>query len=223
LPQILALKPEHVEAFRQLKELYRSAILRSEQKSFDQLDAMLASDRYVFLAARSNETFLGFAIVFIPGNRAFGLIEYMAVDARQRSRGLGRMLFEAAVSALRARAPGAPCVLEVDQPSAQGAALSEAERRLKFYARQGCKRIAGLSYMLPLRSAGAPPPMFLLVRLSEDADRLPRDTIATWLVTLYVEVYGCPATDTRIDMMLSSLEPTVRLMPIGGDGVHGQL
>ncbi|MFA5900632.1 MAG: GNAT family N-acetyltransferase [Hyphomicrobium sp.] len=192
------------DGFAQLLTLYQGAIEASEQKSADELAAMLHNPRYKMLVARDGQSVIAFAIVYFPACGSFWLLEYMAVDPGRRSQGLGERTFQAAKRLAAGIVAGAPCVLEVDQPDGNAPA-DVASRRLRFYGRLGCRRIEGLSYILPMEKAGTPPPMWLLVHGIEDRDTLSVGEVGQWLQALYVEVYEQPSDDRRIFTMLSCL------------------
>jgi GNAT superfamily N-acetyltransferase len=195
------LAPDDEDAFQQLLAIYQVAIIASEQKSPAELRAMLANPRYRFLLAREDERVIGFAILYLPDSGAFWLLEYMAVDQSLRSKRYGERIFSAAKELAASAAPGAPCVLEVDQPGDKSPA-DDASRRLRFYQRLGCRRIAGLAYILPLEVAGTPPPMMLLVHGIEDREVLAASEVTEWLRAIYVEVYGQRPDDPRINLMM---------------------
>lgn len=194
--------------------IYRDAIEPSEQKSQALLREHLGDRRYGFLVAEAEERVAGFAIMFIPEESDFWLLEYMAVDAALRSAGVGSELFRAAVDYAGQRVPDAPGLLEVDAPHAQLPLSSPIRRRLSFYARKGCRLIDDLDYILPLSHAGLPPPMGLLLHGWRDRDAIGRATLERWLTTLYRDVYARPATDERLARMASRLSDRVGLVEI---------
>lgn len=194
--------------------IYRDAIEPSEQKPLEELRALVTQPEYEVLVARRDGVVAGFAILMFPSTREFWLLEYMAVDRTRRSSGLGAALLRAANDAGARRLPGAPGVLEVDRQDARVAKGNEVARRLQFYARQGCRTVDGLIYELPLEAGGTPPAMQLLVQGLDEVDAVPVDTVKRWLTTLYVEVYGCDASDPRIESMLATAGDTFALRPL---------
>lgn len=216
VPLCTLLAPDDGEAFDQLVAIYQAAIVASEQKSPAELREMLRNPRYRMLVARdASGTILGFAILYFPLAGEFWLLEYMAVDTRLRSRGLGGRIFAAAKQLATSLAGSAPCVLEVDQPRA-GIADDDTSRRLRFYHRLGCRKVAHLNYVLPLRAHGTPPPMWLLVHGLEGRDFLSADEIEAWLRAIYVEVYARQPDDPRIITMMSHADELngVRLLQL---------
>jgi GNAT superfamily N-acetyltransferase len=155
---ISLLAPGDDRRFASVARIYAAAIEPSEQKPPELLRRHVGDDRYSFLVAEDGGEVVGFAVVFVPSSRDFWLLEYLAVDARRRSAGLGAILFDAAVARARDIAPGTFGLLEVDAADAVVGAGNDIPRRLQFYARNGCRKIEGLRYLLPLTSHGTPPP-----------------------------------------------------------------
>ncbi|MDZ4842454.1 MAG: GNAT family N-acetyltransferase [Hyphomicrobium aestuarii] len=198
----------HTEIDR-LIEIYQEAIDPSEQKSPPEIIGMLQDHRYVLMIGSDECGTLGFSISFYPQNADFWLLEYMAVDSKQRSRGVGEALFNAAYNHGLSFDPNRIMVLEVDQPGQSNNPKNDTVSRFRFYSRMKCRRITGLDYILPLEAAGPPPPMMLLVFRQPPIDRLPKSKVREWLIRMYVDVYGQSANDPRIDISMSQLGDSV--------------
>lgn len=189
--------------FETLYALYQSALPESEKKSRAQLITMLETPGYLFLCAQRAQRLAGFAVVYLCQSAALALLEYLAVAESERRGGLGAGLLMHGAR----HAGDRVFLVEMDAPSA-----SEpfSMGRSSFYRRQGCRRVEGLDYILPL--PGKTPPMWLLTLAARD--ELPRSELAGWLHTLYGEVYGCEPTDPRVDQMLAPLPQAVRLVDL---------
>ena len=202
--QVRVLSDVSTDDFRQMLAIYQEAIERSEQKPASAIARLVREPNYIVLVAGRENTVSGCAIAFFPEPGTFWLLEYLATRHDLRSRGTGRQLFFAAKSAAHARCPDRPCIIEADQPHGQMTPANDPVRRLRFYRALGCRTLQGLDYILPLATAGQPPPMQLLVHGLDEQTRLPRDTVEAWLKTLYSEVYDQSTDDQRISTMLAS-------------------
>lgn len=211
---VAPVSPEDSAAFQALLAIYQEAIEKSEQKPPDAVAALLRDERYMFLVSRTGREITGFAIIFFPPDSDFWLLEYMAVAATARSTGIGGKLFQDTLVFGRTRSGGNPCLLEVDQPNAPVSPSNDPRRRLQFYAANGCRRLVGLNYILPLDVAGTPPPMQLLVHGLDGSSDVPVAVVRVWLSTLYSQVYGCAPDDPRIDVMLDRMKAHIRLAPL---------
>lgn len=214
-PQDLhVLAADDATGFAGLMAIYGEAIEASERKPADAIAAYLRDPRYVVLVARDEGRVSGFAMAFMAPDAGFWLLDYMAVDQGLRSRGLGTRLFSAVCAEVDKRAGPLPCVIEIDDPSAQLSPGNNAAARAAFYGRLGCRRLRDIAYILPLAVAGPPPPMQILVHARPAAEWVPRETVRAWLATIYAEVYGCAKDDARIAFMLQEAGPRIRLEPL---------
>ncbi len=203
------LRPDDAAGFRTLVEIYREAIEPSERKPVAAIAAYLQDARYAVLVAREGAGVIGFAIVFFPNGADFWLLDYMAVSQGVRSRGIGGVLFRAACDVARMRGADMPCVIEIDDPDAALSVTNKARERAAFYTRQGCRRLQGLSYILPLDVAGTPPPMQILVHGLAGEPTIPTPRVRAWLSAIYSQLYDRAPDDPRIDTMLADAGETV--------------
>lgn len=199
--------------FEQLIAIYQDAIDPSEQKTAAELAAMLADRRYMALVSITDAIVSGFSISYFPDNAEFWLLEYMAVASPIRSSGLGAAIFNETYRAGAMRSCGAIMLLEVDQPGGSTNASNDTAARFRFYRRMGCRQIAGLNYVLPLKSNGAPPPMMLLTYSLPSVNTVSKSKIKNWLTILYGDVYHCSRTDVRIAAMTAHLPETLLVLP----------
>ena len=209
--RIHPLTPVETAVFAAIHALYSQAIERSEQKSEAELQAAFGNPRYRFLAATEAGAIAGFSILYLPPEADFWVLEYLAVAPSREGQGLGGRLFTESA----AMAPGRIGLVEVDSNVGEAAGAAKRRRRLGFYARAGCRRLGDVSYILPLRANGTPPPMEILVHAPDAIASVPVAVARDWLMRLYVEVYGQPANDPRIALMLDRQPGDIPLTPIG--------
>jgi GNAT superfamily N-acetyltransferase len=211
----LRLKFSDFAALDHVGRIYESSIAPSGRKPATDLLAMAGRSDYRVIAALDNEQILGFATVFAPPDEPLALLEYLAVDEAHRGRGTGAGLFRFAVETLAREGRAGPLLVEVDsEPDETSASASHpGRRRHAFYRRLGCRRIEGLAYHLPLRTAGLPPPMDLFVHPIRSADlALHRGDLERALRLIYHRVYAQSPDDPRIDRMLTILPDPIHLV-----------
>jgi GNAT superfamily N-acetyltransferase len=199
-------------AFRELYEIYAAAIVARERKPKEWICTMVRSPEYAVWVMKQAGRVTGFSILFLPSAGHFALLEYMAVAADERNRGIGSELFKQSMR--QAVPPGGaslPVVLEIDSDREAGDDQQIRTRRQRFYRRLGCVQISGLHYILPLPGEGAPPEMDLMVYSTLPLRQLPKSELERWLSTIYRDVYHCSPHDPRIAQMLQGLPDPVRL------------
>lgn len=198
--QIESLAADNDAGFAQLFAIYRDAIDPTEQKTEAALRAMLGRETQRFLVACEDGAVVALAILWLPADADIWSLEYMAVAPSQRGKGVGAAMFDASVAAA-ARPIG---IIEVEAPTGEAQ-----RRRIGFYARLGCRRLGDIDYLLPLRTNGEPPPMWLLVCGGEGD--VARDVVSEWLARMFVDIYGESATDPRIARMLAGEREQISL------------
>lgn len=204
------LKSPDGEPFRQLFAIYAASITPREQKPEDWLRAMVAAPEYRVWIAQAAGQVLGFSILFVPPGAGFALLEYMAVSAERRGRGFGGELFRRTVEhALTPQGAGLPVLLEVDSDREASSDQAVRTRRVHFYRRLGCVKIAGLRYLMPLRGDGPAPEMDLMVYRAAAPAHLPRADLKRWLETIYRDVYHGSPDDPRVAQMLQPMPDPV--------------
>jgi hypothetical protein len=133
----------------------------------------------------------------------------MAVVRQKRSLGIGRSLFQHAVSTTLAASRHV--LLEVDSDSVDGAGREQRARRQRFYRNLGCRTVSGLAYVMPLVTSEAPPPMDLLVFGAALPPTIGKPQLREWLEAIYVDIYSQPQSDERIRDMLAPLPDMLTL------------
>jgi ribosomal protein S18 acetylase RimI-like enzyme len=196
--------------FRELFSIYAASITPREQKPEDWLRAMVVAPEYRVWIAQDGGRVLGFSILFVPPAEGFALLEYMAVAADRRGQGFGEKLFRRTVEQAATRhGDERPVLLEVDSDREASSDQAMRSRRLRFYRRLACLKIAGLRYLMPLPGVGPAPEMDLMIYRDVTATQLPRGDLQRWLQTIYQGVYRASPDDPRIARMLQPLPDPV--------------
>ena len=210
--QIYRLAPTDTPAFEALATIYATAIEPSEQKSVAALAAAFVQPLYRFIVAAEAGAIVGFSIVYLSQDADIWVLEYLAVAAAHEGKGVGGKVFAHSAAIAGPERIG---LIEADAETGKIDGSAMRRRRLAFYARLGCRRLGDISYLLPLQANGTPPPMDLLVHAPDAISSVSVETARDWLTRLYVEVYGQPADDPRIDLMLARQSREIALKSIG--------
>lgn len=196
--------------FQELFAIYASSIAAREQKPEAWLRAMVEAPEYRVWISRDAGHVLGFSILFVPPASGFALLEYMAVVSERRGHGFGAKLFQKTVErAVTPEGEPLPVLLEVDSDGEASSDRALRTRRLHFYRRLGCRKVAGLRYLMPLQGTGAAPEMVLMIYRAAHEARVARGDLERWLKIIYRDVYHVPPDDPRIGTMLAPLPDPV--------------
>jgi ribosomal protein S18 acetylase RimI-like enzyme len=195
--------------FKSLFEIYCEALPASEKKTLEQLSYDIQRPGYYFFVAKVRDQVLGFSIYYTSQTREFVLLEYMAIRCDLRNKGIGTRLFWQLIDFVRGNYGPIPILLEVESDREDSADRAIRTRRLSFYIRQGCLRVQGFNYILPLETKEFPPMMDILIY--SDKNDIPKDRFVSFLRAIYCEVYGASRNDRRIDFTAASLSDPVSL------------
>ncbi|WP_263833422.1 GNAT family N-acetyltransferase [Sulfurospirillum oryzae] len=208
---VKALGSSNTHEFDGFYAIYSTAFPLSEQKSRDALLAMQHASFYTIYLAYSDEKIVGFCIMYHPDNKDFFLLEYMAIDEKERGIGLGSMLLKSSIDQLFQTHGTRALLIEIDSPEKSSNEQKIREKREQFYRHLGALKIDPFDYILPLQSSEEAPPMELLV-YQPNLHKIPKETLQSWLEKLYANVYGCSKNDSRIAKMLDHVPPILNLI-----------
>lgn len=201
------IRPDDAATLDAAFALYSEAIEKTEQRTEADFRALIQRPDYRFLAAVLDGRLIGVSVSWVPPDANCWLFEYAAVAPDMRSKAVGANLFFATrMLAGEDRA----ALIEVDAD--MGA--PEQARRLAFYRRLGCRRLAGVDYRLPLDAFGTPPPMWLLCLPHSGAIGVSVHAVEAWLRSIYSDVYAKPLDDPRLAQMIDPLPDVVDLVEI---------
>lgn len=196
------------DRFLQFFDIYSSSLPAREQKPRSEIAVMLHHRDYRIYLLENGVEVVSFAILFLAERESMALLEYMATRADKRNAGLGARTFRESLAVVAGR-----CLLvEVDSPREASPDQAIRERRQRFYGRQGCLRIQGLPYTLPLSGEGRPPLMDLMLHLNGDPQPVSRARLRDWLGVIYEAVYHQSSGDRRIGTMLRGVSDPITLL-----------
>ena len=205
---IIQILPEgDADAFAQAYAIYADAIELTEQRTEEQFRKLRLRPDYRFLVAKRGDVIVGVSVSYVPSEDYFWLFEYAAVAPWARGSGVGVLLFDASRELAGTQRVA---LIEVDADRGEEAQ----SRRLNFYRRLECRRLGGLSYVLPLEAFGTPPPMWLLALAPPETKTMDVTLVERWLRAIYEDVYGIRLDDPRLARMIDPLPDRVPLDPI---------
>ncbi|MGE5305128.1 MAG: GNAT family N-acetyltransferase [Alphaproteobacteria bacterium] len=192
--------------FRPCAEVLRNSIPSNEQLSDQRLTHLLGRDDYRMYALLLNGTVVATAILYLPRAEDFVLLDYMAVRAELRNRGLGSALFREVTKTASQERPAASFLFfEVDDDrGGRDAARSINRRRIEFYRRLGAKLLVNAEYVFP-SSSGAGVPMRLMVFRLRPEIELSQELVGTAVENIFREVHGRDKDDALLRSIVDHL------------------
>jgi len=196
-------------AFQALLDIYTEAHPASERKSTEALHRMIARPSYLFLVTSERGSVVGLTISACLAGCDACLLEYMAVKAECRGRGIGARMFSEL--AARPELSGRFLMLEVDSDKPPEPDVQERTRRKNFYRRLGCKEVRGFAYKMPAVSAPAPPPMEIMLYRKPLPESIEVAVFRSWIECCYEQIYGVSGSSADIDLMFHKLDGSLQV------------
>ena len=123
----------------EIGSLYKQSMSRdfpaSELKSLAAILNLYHRDEYQVLGAYLNKQFVGYALLYLPGNDRLALLDYLAVEPQYRGRGIGTALLRQLKAYYADRTEA--LLIECERPKAAPDEM-EARKRIRFYTKAGC-------------------------------------------------------------------------------------
>jgi ribosomal protein S18 acetylase RimI-like enzyme len=204
MPKISRLDKADEGRLTELIDIYQATIPGRERKPVEDVAAMLHSRCHVLTVAEEDQRVVGFSILYAGDDLA--VLEYLASDERCRGQGIGAALYRSA----RHEAGGRPLIVEVERDREGEPDQPLRARRIGFYRKLGCRRVARFNFILPLAGVGDPPRLDLLVDGWARPIVRGRD-FARWLTEIYAGVYACSTDDPRLLGMIAGLPAELTL------------
>jgi ribosomal protein S18 acetylase RimI-like enzyme len=179
------------ESVDQVRGIYEEAFPPAERLAFQEiLAALRQGGRWLFVAKVGGDV-VGFAVVTPLEKLSAYLLEYMAVAAPLRDKGIGGRLFEFVADSLRA-IPGAMGILLEVEPDDAGPDRDLRRRRIAFYLRYGVQEVGcAPKYRMPDLGGSGEVPMKLMWLALGTASDLPRaERLREYIQAIYVQGYG---------------------------------
>ena len=211
-PKFISLDRTDANQFEEFYRIYFDSIEKSEQKPKEAIRKLCTRNDYSIRLLYSESTLSGFSLSYLNLEKKFALLEYMAVDKSKRSHGFGAHLLRDLTTSLFEKRMNW-LVLEVDSPYQTSADQSMRVRRVDFYKKNRCREVEKLDYILPLPSAPADLSMKLMLYdiQNSDSDTVSALALREVVQNIYVSVYGCEASDARLEKMFSNLPKVLNL------------
>jgi len=186
-PQISFCRLEQYSSrrFRQAMQIYLAEFPRDSRLSIDRIRILLEEGNYQLLVAEEKEQVLGFALIWLSRRPAFVHLDYLAVEARWKRKGIGTALYRWLIKHLHDFSPRASLVtLEVDA------------ELIAFYQRSQTRLLCDTPYLFP--GPLGPVPMQLMAYDAQGRCELDQKTVRGVMRALYCGLHGRQPTDPSL-------------------------
>jgi GNAT superfamily N-acetyltransferase len=134
------------EQQEQFKNIYLNSFPANELRPLEQLLNDLNAGNYSIYLYLTDEKVEALACMYAPKNHTLTLLDYFAVVAEQRGKGIGSIFFRSLVEIISGL--NKTLILEVEDP-AYGDDSIQKSKRIKFYQKNGAVLITNYNYILP--------------------------------------------------------------------------
>jgi GNAT superfamily N-acetyltransferase len=130
----------------QFKNIYLNSFPANERRPVEQLLNDLNSGNYSIYLYLIEEKVEALACIYTPKNHKLTLLDYFAVGAEKRGKGLGGVFFRNLIELIAGL--NKTLLLEVEDP-AFGDDSIQKTKRIQFYQKNGAALITNYNYILP--------------------------------------------------------------------------
>jgi ribosomal protein S18 acetylase RimI-like enzyme len=194
---------------RQVESIYMEAFPPSQREPFHRVVSAVNEGRRWLYCARASTHVCGFAITMpLPGT-GMHLLEYLAVAANMRNRGIGGVLVRDVLQSLRAQGTVSGIVLEVETDEEDDPVEQRLRhRRIEFYRRIGATVIEGVKdYAMPdMRGSGSLAMKLLWLPVISSASVPDGPDLEACIVSIYQHSYGLEPDNPLVKHALASLQ-----------------
>lgn len=172
-------------------EMYKKVFPIEEQKSFEQIEALLLGKIYSLFVARHKcfEPIIGFAFVMFNSDPEFIYLDYLAIDPTFQGCGFGTVFFVSIVEMLKPNSLGIMLDFEISELAENEQEKLIREKRKQFYLHSGCHVLKGIDYRLPITD-GKSVPMVLAFKPGSSIQVLTSEVIKQLIVIAYDKIHS---------------------------------
>jgi GNAT superfamily N-acetyltransferase len=186
-----------------VRSIFEEAFPPWEREPFDDLVGREAAGLVTPVVLADNGQPVALAVTSRLDSVHWSYLEYLAVAADRRGRGVGGQLWRAMSRDLTVRGQPGRVVLEVEDPAAVPAGSADfdlRERRIRFYERQGARLLPVRDYDVPRLDdvAGSYSMRLLWAPVAGDAAPPGPAELVRLVPAVYAAGYGVPADDPLV-------------------------
>ncbi|MGC9503381.1 GNAT family N-acetyltransferase [Baaleninema sp.] len=188
-------------------DIYEAAFPARERVSRAKVIDRITRGVYELWIGKDGETVVFMTILYSLQDSDLVLLGYIATDAAYRNRGIGSAFLKDLLKHLKPR--DRYLLIEAERPNDED---KFSTRRLDFYRRLGAKFLENVRYILPPLAGDLPTEMLLAIAPGYRSPTLSGERVRHLLTQLYIEAYERSPDDPLLQLCLSSVPDTVRLL-----------
>jgi len=188
--------------------IYVDSIPPTERQPVDLIKERVSKKKERIFVGRSNNEIIFMALLWPIRNTDFLLLDYMAVKEAHRNRGIGTEFIRNIYRLLGVE--NKRIILEVEDPR-YGDNKKVRKRRVRFYTRNGAKKMKNVNYILPPLSGDTPTRMIIMMLSPYDENRLSGRLVRKIITRIYKEVYGRDNNDSFLNLFINDVPSSVEL------------
>ena len=166
-------------------DIYNNSFPSNERHPIDVIKDRINNQKSILYVGIANEQVNSFALTWTLANSDFILLDYFAVDKKERNRGIGQLFYNYLIREIRKLEQF--LILEVEKPQDQFDL--EKIKRIKFYLKNKTQIIKDTPYILPALDFSVNTEMILMIAEGEKYINLNQEKIKELIQKIYKELY----------------------------------
>ncbi len=170
-------------------DIYESSFPANERKTKESIIENINSGKEFLFVATENTAVVGFALMFDLKNTNYVLLDYLAVQADIKQKGVGTAILQFIRKSFL-KSPQS-LVIETDKPikSQTEETYDQNLKRVLFYLKNGAKIIDAFDYILPSLNFSTKTTQWLMILENSSRERIDKVELEKILTNLYTQNY----------------------------------
>lgn len=197
--------------------LYQYIFGRSQfSRPLQNVKDMIRSNEFyhLFASVDNNDSVDGISLLYVYPSIGIGFLDYLAVHPKYQRKGIGTSLFLYTISRLKNLVyDPAGMIIEVQKENSTGKKQNPFNKdRIRFYTKNGVKKIDGLCYCVPLGHR-KPKEMYLMMMPLKKIHSLSKNLLIQYVINIYSTIYQYQGSDL-LENMFSKMPVSLKLIDI---------
>lgn len=188
-------------------DIYINSFPSNERHPLDIIKERIIKQKSILYVGIEDGKVNCFALTWNLQESNFTLLDYFAVEERQRNKGIGARFYNFLINEIDKL--GRYLILEVEKPNDEFD-ISKINR-IEFYLRNKTKILKDTPYILPSLDSTSNTEMVLMIAMGEKCIELTKDNIKKLIEQLYLELYQRDNKDSLLLSFIEKIPTTINL------------